>query len=267
MVTGAAEAGAGVRVPTRGSQSASRAASVLLLLSEERRPLSLTEVANRLKVAKSSTLGVLVSLEASGLVARRENGGYTLAVGVLQLAGGFLQSFDVVDEFRHAVQELPLLSQEVVQLAVLTGRDVMYLSRHTGRSPLVLTARVGDRFPASITAVGNALLAELDDDEVRALYAGEEPLPRWTGRSTRTVEALLSKLRRTRERGYALDAGETNPDVCGLAVPVRRMAQHQHDLAVGVSLRPVTVPPAHRDAVVKELRALRVALEAANVIE
>ena len=257
---------ASVLVPTRGSQSASRAAAILRLLSDERRPLSLTQVAARLDLAKSSALAVLVSLEASGLARKDEAGGYALGSGVVELAGSFLQSFDVVSQFKHGVEELPLLSREVVQLATLVGTQVLFLARRAGRSPLGFSAMVGDRFPASITAVGNALLASRPDAEVAELFSDPADLPAWTGRSTRTLPELLDKLRLARERGYAVDEGETNPEVYGLAVRVRRGGRFSEDVAVGAALRPFTVPRDHREAVLEELRCLRDRLESANVL-
>lgn len=252
-------------MPDRGSQSASRAAAILLALSEERRPRSLTQIAGDLGMAKSSTLGVLVSLEASGLV-RRDDAGYTLGPGVMQLAGGFQQSFDVVAEFHLAVADSPLLSQEMCQLAVLSGSEALYLARRTGKPPLGFSAAPGDRFPASITAVGTALLAAMPDEEVTALYPDPDDLPLWTGRSTRSLPNLLTKLAEVRVRGYAIDDGETNPNVYGVAVRVRRVRTNATDLAVGASLRPIRGAAARADDVAAELFRVRERLEAPNAI-
>jgi DNA-binding IclR family transcriptional regulator len=68
-----------------------------------------------------------------------------------------LHSFDQVQEFYHKIcSGSSVLSHEALQIAVLGSVDVLYLARH-GRAPLRLTATIGDRFPAALTAVGNAL--------------------------------------------------------------------------------------------------------------
>lgn len=252
-----------VQVPQRGSQSASRAAAVLLNLSEQRRPRSLTEIAADLGAAKSSMSGVLVSLEASGLI-RREEGGYSLGPAVVELASGFLQSYDVVAEFRRGIQESPVLGVEVCQLAVLSGDEVLYLGRHAGRPPLGFSAAPGDRFPASITAVGAALLASLDDQEVRRLYPADAEFPIWTGNSTPDLDALLAKLAAARKRGWAIDNGETNPNVYGIAVVVRRSSVHASDLAIGASLRPIRGAAQRAQEVAQALLELRDRLESPN---
>ena len=47
----------------------------------------------------------------------------------------------------------PVIQGELAQIAALDGTKVLYLGRHEGRAPLRLSATIGDRFPASITAV------------------------------------------------------------------------------------------------------------------
>ena len=235
-----------VTVPPRGSQSASRAASVLLLLAEQRRTLSLTEISQLLGVAKSSTRGVLVSLEASGLIHRDDNE-YGLAPTVLTLAAGYLQSDDIVRHFRRVVAQLPVLAQEVVQMGTLVERDVV--------------------FPASITALGKALLARLDDAELRRRYPPGEPLPRWTDASVTTVEELMAQLEQVRADGFSRDQGETNPHVCGVAVALRGSRRSIGDLAVGASLRPLVQAESHVAAVVQDLYRLRDELESHYLLE
>ncbi|OYN88083.1 IclR family transcriptional regulator [Parenemella sanctibonifatiensis] len=250
-------------VPAGGSPAASRTGHLLHLLAEEAKPMGLSQIARGLGLAKSSTLGLLTSLEAAGLV-RRERSRYSLDAGVLRLASGFLRSYDVAAEFRHATQAFYGLSRELVQLAALAGTEVLYLTRHTGRSPLFVSAAPGDSFPAAITAVGTVLLAGLDDDEVSERYSGPDKFPMWTSESTANLPQLLRKLQRTRARGFAVDEGETNPGVVGIAVRVERGGRHNTPLAVGASLPRAGLTPRHRQLIIAELRELRDVLESGS---
>ncbi|OYN93050.1 IclR family transcriptional regulator [Enemella evansiae] len=212
-----------------------RAAAILGSLADEG-PLTLTEIARVHGLAKSSTLNLCVALEEAGLVRRTPEGAWTLGRRTVELGGAYVRGFDVVREFYDFTASHPVLSHELLQLVLRHQRDVVYLARHEGRAPLPLSASIGDRFPASVTAVGTALLARLDDTEIRRLYAEPHSLAIWTERSPTSVEALLEKLHATRERGYAVDDRETHPQVYGVAMVVPARRAGDEPFSVGCSL-------------------------------
>lgn len=143
---------------------------------------------------------------------------------------------------------------------------MVYLARHEGRAPLRLSAAVGDRFPCSVTAVGRILLAQLSDDEIRALYPQDEDLAIWTEKSVSTVEGLLERLDTCRRQGYAIDDRETNAVVYGMAklVPARR--DGDDPFAVGVSLMAAHATEEHRACVRTALAELRDHLAAPRLL-
>jgi IclR family transcriptional regulator, blcABC operon repressor len=245
---------------TSPAPAVSRAVRILSLLADSRgAPRALTDIARSLGAAKSSTSNVCAVLEEAGLVERRD-AGYVLGRRTVELGGAYLASFDQVREFYRLTSESPVLVRELVQIAVLDGTDVLYLARHEGRAPLRLTAGIGDRLPAALTAVGNALLAELPAAEVDARYGAAPDFPRLTARSTRTLASLHAKLEASRARGYALDEGEVFPHVVGLAVTVPARPSGEQTLAIGVSV--IEVGPAgspaaaHRATILAALREL-----------
>ncbi|MPV37528.1 helix-turn-helix domain-containing protein [Georgenia subflava] len=233
-----------------------RAAALLDLLAQAHGGLGLTEIARALGLAKSSTSNICVALEQAGLIARRETG-YVLGRQVARLGGAYLRGFDLVREFYRVCEASQVLSRELLQLALLDGTQVLYLARHEGRAPLRLSATVGDRFPAPITAVGTALLSRLDPAEVRERFADPVTLPVWTDSSVRTVEDLLAKLAATAERGFAVDDGETHPGVYGVAVLLPAATAGGEPVALGCSMMKASMTAEHRDTVVDALRSAR----------
>lgn len=229
-----------VKEPPKKSANAApavtRAAAILNLLAEAGTELTLTDIARGLGIAKSSTSNLCSALEEAGLIQRRESASYVLGRKVVELGGAYLRSFDVVREFYRQCAASSILSHELTQLAVLDGTHVLYLARHEGRAPLRLSASIGDRFPASITAVGNILLAQLPSAVVADRFRDPSSLPQWTDNSVSTVAALTQKLEETRKRGYSLDFGETNPSVVGVAVLIRPRSSAEEPMALGVSL-------------------------------
>ena len=236
-----------------GAPAVTRAASILTLLAETGSAMSLTDIARALGLAKSSTFNLCNALEEVGLLARHDSS-YFLGRRLVELGGAYLRTFDIVREFYRQCSDSDVLRHELLQLAVLDGTDVLYVARHVGRAPLRLSATIGDRFPASITAVGNILLAQLDPTVVADRYRGTSRLPQWTPTSVATVAGLLAKLDRARELGYAVDEGETNAAVVGLAVMVSPRTSAEDRFALGASLFISDDLEERRERVLPELR-------------
>ncbi|MHA4773588.1 IclR family transcriptional regulator domain-containing protein [Streptomyces sp. MSC1_001] len=112
--------------------------------------------------------------------------------------------------------------EETLQLATLEGADVMYLAVHEGTTVVRLTSRAGARLPATCSALGEAMLAGMEDEAVRGLLAD-----RVRRRRLRRV------VRQDVLRAVRVDAGV--PDV---RLPLRHEQDHDqvhHPLPTGGS--------------------------------
>ena len=196
---------------------------------------SLSDIARELGIAKSSTSNLCAALEDGRLI-RRAAGGYLLGRRTVELGSSYLSTFDQVREFYRICEDSPALSSQLVQIAMLDGPRVLYLAVFEGHERFPLSASVGDRYPASATAVGTALLSELDPNEIDRLFADGRHIVTFTPESTATLAALQAKLEATRRQGFAVDAGEVHPSVVGLAVLVPSSRSSDPSFAIGVSL-------------------------------
>lgn len=230
-----------------------RSIKILGLLADAHgRPLALSDIARAIGAAKSSTSNLCVVLEEHGLIQRRDSG-FVLGRRTVELGGAYIASFDQVREFYRLSLESPVLSHELLQIAVLDGTEVLYLARHEGRAPLRLSASIGDRFPAASTAVGNALLSLLSDEEVSSRFDSPAAFPQRTERSTANLSQLLAKLAVVRTRGYAIDDGEVHPGVYGISMIIPPRASGEPPLAIGVSLVESSGADETRAAAIEEL--------------
>lgn len=186
------------------SPAAFRAGLILSYMGDSNVPLTISDIASRLSLPKSSVFNLLVSLEASGMVCRKEYG-WLLSYRVVELSSAMLASSDLVVRFGRFSPKLTALRSETTLLAVLDGLDVVYLARNGGTQTGRFFSTVGSRTPAVVTGLGRAMLANLSDAELEATLSGITDLPQRTGRSHRSVEALYADLMRTRERGFAVD--------------------------------------------------------------
>ncbi|MDN5570858.1 MAG: IclR family transcriptional regulator [Propionibacteriaceae bacterium] len=247
-------------IPSGAAPAVVRATAVLdALASSPRGLMSLSELSREVGVAKSSLLQICAALEAGGLV-RRDEAGYALGRRTVELGGAYLARLDQVQEFYDACARSALMANETLRLSALAGIDTLCLARYEGHPPIRYTSGIGDRTPSSVSAQGKALLAKLDDSEVRRMYHGIGELPRVTRHSRRTVAALVKDLGIVRSRGYAVDEQESALQVVGLAVTVPTRGLRAPMLAVSVTLLDTEATPERRSAMIDELRRLSLQL-------
>lgn len=204
-----------------------RAVAILDLLADNRgRPMGPSELGRRLEVAKSSISNICKTLAATGLL-RHVNGEYSLGQRLVEYGEAYLAGVDLVQEFHEACLALGDHEEETVQLAVLDGLDVVYLARRDGRHPIRLASEVGRHLPATCTAVGKAMLADLDPAELGKRLDTVRQLPRLTARSVGSRSQLHQQLAEIREQRYAVDDEEAGEGIFCLArtVPMRNGAE------------------------------------------
>jgi DNA-binding IclR family transcriptional regulator len=235
------------------SPAVTRAVALLEELARTGGPLTLTELARRLDLAKSTVANLCGALEGSGMV-RRTDSRWALGYKVVELGQGFLSGTDLVAEFKRLTDDLPTGQSETLLLAVLDGPDVLYLARHDGTQPIRLASDVGRRLPGVVTALGKAMLAGLPGDELERRLAGVEELPLLTPRSHRTIAALQADLDATRARGYAVDDEQNTEGVTcfGVALP----GWSDPPTAVSTTLLTARVTTELREALVRDLTHL-----------
>jgi DNA-binding IclR family transcriptional regulator len=200
----------------------------LLLLREIARapePLTLSELAERIGVSRSSVFNLLTTLQHHGMVEKHpRHKTYQLGVSIFELGQAYLERVSLVPAFNQEALQIVQRCQETVKLAVLEGRDVVYLGKQEGQYSVRLVARVGSRVPAHMTAVGKVLLSGLGDGELAALYQGYD-FPIRTARTIRTLEALRGELQAARAHGFAYDREESSVGLTCVAAPIRDHSQ------------------------------------------
>src|SRR5690606_13447819 len=111
---------------------------------------------------------------------------------------------------------------ETSNLATIDGDRVVYISQAPSPHAMRMFTEVGRRAHLHSTSVGKAILANMDDAQVREIV-GRTGMPANTERTITGVDALLADLSATRERGYAIDDGEQEIGVRCYAMTVPDM--------------------------------------------
>lgn len=112
--------------------------------------------------------------------------------------------------------KLMVTFEETVTLSVRTDRLVRFIAEVECTRALRIGHRTGMAFPAHRTSGGLAMLAELTDEEVAALYAQareDEEVP--------DVHALFPRLESVRQQGFSLNNGLSEKGLLGVGRALR----------------------------------------------
>ncbi|MGN0097374.1 MAG: IclR family transcriptional regulator [Corynebacterium sp.] len=211
MRTNDGDAGGGLR-------SVQNALHIINFL-QERHGATPTDIVEALGLARSTVHRLLTTLEAEGYVERDRvqrkyrTGRVLVALGI-EAAGGF-------DVRRRAHQYLSKLSEatgETAHLFILEGANARVIDSAEGRLPVRVAPETGQLVPAHTSAAGKALLAALSNQELHERFP--RGLPKLTATTLSGLQNLEDEIEMIRSRGFAVNRGEFNRDVAGIAVPV-----------------------------------------------
>ncbi len=239
----------------------SRAAAILRLLGKSEAPLGLQAIARALGLVPSTCLYVLRALVAEEFVAfDPDTKRYSLEAGVLTLARHWLKR----NQFTDLVQpELDRLSQafDVTMLGVnIVGLDHMIVvAVSQSGNNFQLSAQIGSRFPALISATGRCIAAfgGYPDAELESRFN----TLRWD--DPPTLDEWKGQVEQTRAQGFGVDEGNYITGVTVVAAPVwkSRGALSHAVVATGIgsALKRTGLPPL-QDALLSSAQTLTVQL-------
>ena len=178
------------------------------------------ELAQVIGVHKTSVYRYLNTLLEMGYVRTDGNGAYHLGNKILELGSHMLRRMPLRETAHPFLVKLSAETQKTVHLCVLDGAEVVYLDKVESQRSLPIISRIGSRAPAYCTGVGKALLSSLPTDQVVELLR-KSPLPKRTPTTITDPVQLLEELKKTRDRGYAIDNGEHEEGIKCFAAPIR----------------------------------------------
>jgi IclR family transcriptional regulator, KDG regulon repressor len=202
-------------------QVVDRATQILECFHFDAHELSVREISQRTGLHKSTAHRILMALQYNGLIQQNpESGNYHLGIKLFKLGQLAVMRLNLREIARPPLRVLMEETRETVHLAILDDEQVFYLEKVEGPYALRMPSRVGRHIPTYCTSLGKAMLACLEETEVRRML-GSHSLKAYTAHTMRTVDALITELRRTRRRGYAVDNEEIEIGLRCVGAPLR----------------------------------------------
>lgn len=192
--------------------------SIVELLAHSSKAMNLTEIANELNLAKSNVHRLLQALTSANYINRDEDSGrYIASIKLWELGSAVLSKLDIRVHAEHVMEQLLDDTRETVHLSVLDGREVVYVHKLESPNPVRAYTQIGGRTLAHCVATGKAMLAFKPTVTLERLSAHLQP------RTPATVTdpgKFLQEMARIRIQGYAVNRGEWNENVYGIASPI-----------------------------------------------
>ncbi|MET3927225.1 IclR family transcriptional regulator [Devosia sp. 2618] len=204
---------------TNISATALKALSVLDFLGEQRRPLSVIDVASGVGADRTTAYRMLMTLVQAGYVTRDESGkNYALSLKVLSLTRNLIREDDRALQIISCIRQIADETGETVHYSVLEGDSAVLLFRAKGTQRVSVDFQIGDRSALPSTSIGKVLLAYQDARFADAVIA--KGLPQVAPKTITDPDAMRRELTLVRAQRYAFDDMEFAPDMRCVAVAV-----------------------------------------------
>lgn len=239
-------------------QTIQKAGELLALYDREHTEWGVREVAEELKMAKSSTHDLMSSLAKLGFLSKTDGNRYRLGWRLVTLSEVLLSTTELRQEAHPVMEELAARYQETIHLAVLDDTQAVYVDKLEGRQAVrVELTSLGARLYAHCSALGKVLLAYSPVEEVKRIIktAG---LPSFTPNTITNEDELYEALAKIQKQGYAYDLEEILPDLCCVSAPIYN---HSAKVIAAISM---SIPAyrfrrsqtEYRDAVMRAARSI-----------
>jgi DNA-binding IclR family transcriptional regulator len=204
-------------------ESADRVLRVLEVFGPAERELTLSEIADRMQLPKSSVHRLLATLAARQYVERdSQTHRYSLGIRLFEIGSNVIHGRGLHAAAHPVLEKLTMATGETCHLAVQHGTEAVYVYKLDGLSSIPMPSRVGGRAPGHATSIGKVLLAWADPEVRRQAVGGK--LKRYARNTITDPKQLEGELDLVREQGYAVDLEEFEDGLCCVAAPVRDMS-------------------------------------------
>lgn len=201
-------------------QSVSNALSVIDLLGKHQQ-LSVAQVAQAMKLGKTTAFRLLTTLENSGYLCKDSKAQYRLSMKLAVLGSIVTSRTEIANLSHPLLEELSACFRETVHLVTWNSDvDVVVVDRVIGTSPISYQTNVGYiTHPAHMGASGQILLAFAEEKRVER-YVKLIQWEQWNHLAISSPQDLLELLKHVQKEKTATNDGDAIPGLYCYAVPV-----------------------------------------------
>jgi DNA-binding IclR family transcriptional regulator len=178
----------------------------------------LRDLERRLQWDKATTYRFLETLAAVGVLDRGDDDLYRIGLVPVELTAVYMSTKPVRRALNERMVNISRKTGLTTQIGVLDGLQVAIVGSAEGSHALRAAAMLGQRLPLHASALGKAILSQMEDSEINSLLPAE--LTSFTSKTIVSREKLLEQLASVRRSGIADAESEFAEGLFALAIPV-----------------------------------------------
>jgi len=188
---------------------------------KQQKSAGLTEVANETGLSKSNIHKHLTTLRKEGFVVK-EGDEYRLSLQYLDFGSEARLWYPGTQLIKPRITELAQKTGEVAQFMIEERGWSVIVYKETGHQGVSIRTRPGTHLQMHQTASGKAMLSYMPDSKVEKIL-DRHGLEAATENTITDEAEFFKELERTRERGYAINKGESTRGLQAVSAPIRKM--------------------------------------------
>jgi IclR family transcriptional regulator, KDG regulon repressor len=217
--------------------------------------LRINDLSEKLGLGKSTVHRVLDTLVAYKYVEKCPRSRYRLSWKLFEVGNTIPRQRNLEHFDPKILHELCNQFHETVNFAIrIHDRAVIIAKADPQNVTVKANLFVGDREPLHATAIGKALISELDQKDLETILGGDS-LEQYTNKTITSLDRLHTHLQTVRELGYSIDEEEYSEGLTCIAVPIRN---HENEIIAALSISSLTFRLPH-NKIINIIEGLKIA--------
>lgn len=203
------------------NQTVSKLMQLLFCLSESNTPMRLQDISDAIGVPQATTFRYLNALIEEGYVFQDEiSSRYAMTWRIVELGNAVSNNMRIRTICGNSVNDLSIRLSVGASLVIEKGMECIYIDCAYEPSRMDVTLRrIGRAAPLHAVSSGKIFLTQYSEEKIDELIETKGLTP-VTDKTITTKADLLEELKRTKERGYALDDEECEIGLRCVAMPI-----------------------------------------------
>ena len=212
-----------------------RGLAILKLFDQHHQEMTISEIAEKIEVNRSSAFRLIHTLEHCGYLRKMSQKAYALNSNVMELGFNSLSKSSLTDLAMPIMRKLRDHIKIAVHLSILEDTDVVFISNVQSIGPFTSTVHIGTRWPAHATVIGQLILSQLPEAEVIKRYENMNDWKVFSERTPSDLNSLLARLNEVRKMPFAVSWGHFNTDMAACAAPIYSQSSQEVAAVLSVS--------------------------------